>query len=292
VGAKILITGATGTVGGSVVEQMAERGITARLLVRSPDKVRELRLAGAEVIEGDFGEPESLAPAMDGVERLLLIVPAHARQREFNTNVIEVARAAGVRHVVRLSVLGADPRSMLKLARWHGLSEQELEDSGLGWTHVRPHGFMQNFLSYLPSIHSQGVFYGCAKAGKAAMIDARDVATVCLESLTGGGHEGKVYSITGPEALSMGEAAEILSEECGETIRYVDLSQQQYEEGIKSAGMPEWLAKDLAWMAANLTAAGKSAEVLPTVSDVTGREPLKFADFAWYYSSLFRKPAA
>ena len=290
--AKILITGATGTVGSAVVEQMADRGIRARLMVRSPDKVGELRLAGAEVVEGDLGDRETLEPAMAGIEKLLLIAPAHARQRELHSNAIEAAAAAGVRHVVRLSVLGADPQSMLKLARWHGESEQKLEDSGVAWTHVRPHSYMQNFLSYLPTIHAQGVFYGCSKDGKLAMIDARDVATVCLEALTGGKHEGQTYSITGPEALSMDEAAEILSDECGEPIQYVDLTQQQYEEGMKTAGMPEWLARDLAWMGANLTAKGRSAEVLPTVREVAGREPLKFTDFAWYYASLFRKPAA
>jgi uncharacterized protein YbjT (DUF2867 family) len=289
---KILITGGTGTIGSYLTQLLAERGVRVRLLVRNPERAAAARKAGFALAQGDLTDPASLNRAMDGADRILLLSSPEDRQRELHANAIRSAKSVGVRHIVRVSAFGADPSGPTLLARSHGECEQELEASGLAYTHVRPHSFMQNFFGYLGTIHAYGIFYGCMKDGKIAMVDARDIASVCAECLTGTGHEGRTYVVTGPEAISMGEAAQALSSACGEPIHYVDLPPEQFERGARDSGMPAWLAHDLAWLCSNVFAAGLGAEITGTVAEVTGKAPLRFADFARDYADRFRKPAA
>ncbi len=290
--AKILVTGGTGMIGSHVVQMLFERDVRARLLVRNPEKAAEAAEAGFEVFQGDLADPASLRRAVEGVGVVLLLSAPDERQRELHSNVIAAARDAGVRYMVRVSALGADENAPIFLARSHGESERELESSGMAYTHIRPHLFMQNFFGHVPTIHAYGCFYGCVRDGKMAMVDARDIAAVCVEALAGKGHEGKIYVLTGPEAFSMSEAAEILSKACGEPIRYVDLPPDQLERGMRDAGVPDWLAHDLTWLYSDVFALGHGSEVTTAVADVTGRKPLRFTDFARDYADRFRKPAA
>src|SRR5215470_1197482 len=145
----ILITGATGTNGREIIEQLSAKGVKARAMVRKREDVRLPRTLNVEFIKGDFDDASSLDAALAGVEQSFLLSPSSAEQVTREANFIRAAKRAGVRHVVKFSILGAAPNSPSRLIRRHGEAEKMLEDSGIVFTMLRPHYFMQNLLWYI-----------------------------------------------------------------------------------------------------------------------------------------------
>jgi uncharacterized protein YbjT (DUF2867 family) len=284
----ILITGATGTTGREVVAEL--RGLGARgvrALVRDPARADFIRAAGFEAVAGDFERPETLGPALAGVERALLLTPPTpdtvTHQREF----IEAATTAGVRHVVKLSAVGADADAPEGFGKWHGQSENLLKTSGLDWTILRPNFFMQNLLGQAGQIASTGSIFQPVGDARASFIDARDIAAVAARTLTEEGHEGQTYVLTGPEALSYREVAAKLSEATGRSINYVPISPEQFRAGALGAGLPEWLVSALERLN-ELFAAGHAAGVTDAVRRVGRKEPATFDQFARDHAAAFK----
>ncbi|HEX8707107.1 MAG TPA: SDR family oxidoreductase [Pyrinomonadaceae bacterium] len=284
---KILVTGATGQIGSLLVERLAGAGVPARALVRSREKAARIEQLGLEPFVGDFDAPETLRPALDGVEKVFLLSAPDQRQVELQGNLIEAARGAGVRHIVKLSAIGTGPDSPFSLGRWHYQTEQEIERSGMRYTHLRPNGFMQNALMFAPTIRGQGAFYGSLGETKVSYVDARDVAAVALATLTEDGHEGKAYEVTGPESLSYREIAGALSSVLGKEVRYVDVPMEAARQGMMGAGMPEWLADALVELF-EFYRMGGAAHVTETVREVAGSEPISVSRFAADYAGAFK----
>ncbi|MGI8988490.1 MAG: NAD(P)H-binding protein [Bryobacteraceae bacterium] len=157
----ILITGATGTSGSEIAKQLSATGTRFRALVWDRRKTGPLSGLNVEPVEGDLGKPETLAKALEGIDRALLLSSPDERQVEFQGNFIDAAKRAGVRHVVKFSAIGAAPDSISKFLRWHAQTERQLEQSGMGHTHLRPSSFMQNFLQSAATIQIPGR-YLCA----------------------------------------------------------------------------------------------------------------------------------
>ncbi len=208
--------------------------------------------------------------ALQGVDHFFLNVESKEGSLEMANNAIHAAQRAGVKHLVRLSVLGADVESPVQLSRWHAATEAVLKASGIPWTILRPGMFMQNILNSAHTIKNDGVFYGAAKEGKVPAIDARDIAAAALKALTEPGHEGKTYHLTGPEALSSAEQAAKLSAALGRTINYVNLTPENLLQGLLGAGLPKWLAQDYVAMAGWI-ASGSAATVQPDLGKLIGR---------------------
>ena len=143
----ILVTGATGKVGRHVVAALKGRGSAVRITSRDPNKAAGTLGAGIEIVEADYARPDSLAPALAGVERLFLLCGANQRKAELEIGVVDAAKAAGVRHVVKLSVLDADERSSATVLRDHRRVERHIEGLDFEWTHLRPTLFMQHLLN-------------------------------------------------------------------------------------------------------------------------------------------------
>lgn len=284
----ILVTGGTGTTGGEVVRLLREQGEPFTVMVRSAAKAETLQAAGVEVVLADLADPASLAPAMKGAESLFLLSGSVANQAELQLNAVEAAETAGVGFIVKVSALGADPESPLTLGRAHADVEEGLAASGIPHAILRPGSFMQNFLGSAETIRSQDRFYGSSGEGKVAMIDARDIASVAVAILTGEGHTGQVYTLTGPEALSNAVAAAVLSEVLGREISYVDVPGDTLKAGLIEAGLDEWLADDLVTLN-GMVAQGAGAQVTDDVERVTGRPARPFAQFAADYADAFRK---
>ncbi|GAA5175445.1 NAD(P)H-binding protein [Niveibacterium umoris] len=275
----ILVTGATGTTGAEVVRQLAARGVPVRALVRDPAKAGALAaLPGVTLVQADLAKPETLAAALDGVERAYLVTSPDPAQVALHSAFFKAAKAAGVKHIVRHSGLGADVNSPISLGRWHGESERELEASGIAWTHLQPHLFMQFFHNHAASIRDQGVFYAPLADAAVSMVDVRDIAAAAVVALTEPGHEGQRYAITGPAAVSFAEAAATLSAALGKPVQYVAVTPDQAREAMLGGGMPEWLATDLANMF-GFFATGQAAFVSPAVEHLTGKPGHSFADF-------------
>ncbi|MBV8860045.1 MAG: SDR family oxidoreductase [Acidobacteria bacterium] len=284
----ILITGATGTTGREVVAELRRLGARdVRALVRDPARADFIREAGFEAVAGDFEKPETLGPALEGVERALLLTPPTpdtvTHQREF----ILAAAAAGVRHVVKLSAVGADADAPEGFGKWHGQSENLLKSSGLKWTILRPNFFMQNLLGQAGQIASTGSIFQPVGDARASFIDARDIAAVAARTLTEDGHEGQTYVLTGPEALSYHEVAAKLSEATGRSINYVPISPEQFRAGALGAGLPEWLVSALERLN-EIFAAGHAAGVTDAVRRVGQTEPTPFDQFARDHAAAFK----
>jgi uncharacterized protein YbjT (DUF2867 family) len=177
----ILITGATGTNGREIVAQLSAKGVRARAMVRRREDVKLRQTLNVEFVNGDFADASSLDAALAGVERAFLLSPSSAEQVALEVNFIRAAKRTGVRHVVKFSILGAAPNSPSRLIRRHGEAEKILEDSGIAFTILRPHYFMQNLLWYIDDIKSQGVFYASLPdTYKHSHVDARDNAAVAV----------------------------------------------------------------------------------------------------------------
>jgi uncharacterized protein YbjT (DUF2867 family) len=275
----ILVTGATGQIGSELVRLLADQGAPARALVHSPDKAAQLQRLGLETALGDYEQPDTLDVAMKGCDHLFLLAPPTPRQPQQEQNVIDAARRAGVEYVVKQSVPWASPDAPLVFCRWHGQIEEDLAQSGLAYTLLRPSSFMQNFLMSAQQVANQGVLYGMLGEGRVAFIDARDIAAVAAELLTNPGHQGASYTLTGPEALSAVEVAERLAAATGRQVRSVDLGPDGYRQALAGAGMPGWLVDGVV-EGNTMLAAGHGATVTDEVARLTGRPPRTFAQFA------------
>lgn len=284
----ILVTGATGTVGSALVEKLASAGTQARALVRSREKAEGIEILGLEAMVGDLDKPETLKPALEGIEKVFLLSAPDERQAELQGNLVEAAKAAGVSHIVKLSVIGiGSGLESIALGRVHRQTEEEIERSGIAYTHLRPNGFMQNSLSYAGTIKSQGVFYAPLSDAKVSYVDARDVAAVAFYALTEEGHAGKAYEITGPEALSNFDMAREFSSVLGKEVKYVDVPVEAARAAMANSGMQAWLADALIELF-NFYKEGGEEHVTDTVREVTGREPITFAQFVRDYAQVFR----
>jgi uncharacterized protein YbjT (DUF2867 family) len=282
----ILITGATGNTGRALVEQLASRGVPVRALVRDRTTAGGLALPGVELVVGDLGRPETLAPALAGIRTAYLLSAADPDQVRLHSNFIEVAARAGVGHIVRQSVRGADAASLVKLARWHAASQQQLEESGMAWTHLQPLYNMQNFFRLAASIQSAGAFFAPMREAALSMVDARDVADVAAAVLTGHGHEGKTYVVTGPESLTFAAAARHLSSALGRAVRYADVTPEVARSGLLSMGLPGWYVDDLLQLYV-FYSSGAGAVVTDAVPRLAGHAGRSFAQFAGDYRAVF-----
>jgi len=292
----ILVTGATGLNGRELVHRLSARGVPVRALVRNAAKAGGLRpsdppgQAGegrVEIVEGDMARPETLIPALRGVERAMLISSSDPMMLDVQSNFIEAARTAGVKHVVKLSGIMPELDSPFRFARMHGEIERRLEASGMAFTHLRAGEFMPVYFRQVPSIIARGALFLPMENAKIASIDIGDIADVAAVALTNSGHEGKTYPLTGPEALTMAQVAEKLSAVTGKHIRYMNVAPEDAKKAQLAAGVSPYIADALAELFAERRK-GKEANVSPAVQMILGRPPVSFDAFAKRNAAIFR----
>lgn len=284
---KVLITGVTGNIGSAVLDNFGTTDLDLRALVHDESKARTMRDGGVEAIVGDFLEPESLAPALEGVGAVLLITPIHPEQVAQATNVIEAAMDSGNDpRIVRLSVAQASHEAPTKNSRQHAQIEEELISSGLPYTILRPTTFMQNSLATARRISSEGRIYQPFKDGKLGMIDARDIGEVAVKVLTEEGHEGKTYTLTGPAAISFHDIAEMLSEVLRKKVEYVPISLEEAKETMLGMGLSEWKAEVLIEYA-RAHSQGYSNFTTEDVEQLTGHTATSYREFATDFARAF-----
>ena len=287
----ILVTGATGLNGKELLRRLSARGVAVRALVRNPAKAEAIAaLAHVQIVQGDMARPETLTVALHDVDRAMLISSSAPDMLDVQTNFIDAARKAGVRHVVKLSGIMPEVNSAFRFARMHGEIEKRLEASGMAYTHLRAGEFMPAYFRQIPNIATRGAMFLPMEDARIASIDVGDIAEIAAIVLTSAGHEGKTYPLTGSQALTMTEVAEKLSAATGKAIRYVNVPPEDARQAQLAAGMPPYLADALFELFAERRN-GKEAKVWPDAEILLGRKPTSFDEFAKRNAAAFRGEA-
>jgi NAD(P)H dehydrogenase (quinone) len=275
-GADVVVTGVTGGLGGRVARRLAERGVGQRLVARDPGRAPEL--AGAEVAAGGYDDRDSLRRAFDGAGTLFMVSASEDPDRlRLHGNVVGAATDAGVERVVYTSFFGAAPDCSFTFGRDHWHTEELIKGSGLRFTMLRDN----LYLDFLPlMVGADGVIRGPAGDGRVAVVARDDIADVAAAVLLEGGdrHDGRSYDLTGPEALTMAEVAQRLSELAGRTITYHPETLEEAYASRASYGAPDWEVDG--WVTTYVAIAnGELEAVSGDVAAVAGHPPMGLDDF-------------
>jgi uncharacterized protein YbjT (DUF2867 family) len=284
---KIFITGATGSVGTQLVKKLAVLDIPFKALVRTSDSGDLLRnLSNAEIVVGDMAEENSLIDSLQGIDSTFLLTNSSEEAERLQLNFVNAAYKAGVKHIVKLSQFAADVHSPVRFLRYHATVENRIKELGFTYTFLRPNLYMQGLYAFRDHIKTDGRFY--ASIGNAAIsaVDIRDIAAVAAIALTEEGHENKIYNITGPEALTHYQMAEVFSRILGKQISFIDVMPEKMEGALHAARFPEWQVGGLLEDYAHY-ARGEAATVYSTVNDVTNIPATSFEQFVDDYKMLF-----
>ena len=295
VNAKILVTGATGTIGREIIRQLTVRGIAVRALVRQAERIRwDTPLA--EQAEGDLDDVASLERSMRGIEKVIVIAELHEAManRVANVeamanrvaNVIAAARKARVRHLVRFSTLGADCGSPCQSFCLHGEADAMVIASDLAFTILRPNAFFQELLSNAASIKSSSRLVSAVGTGRQSLVDVRDLAEAAMRVLTEPNHAQHIYTLTGPEALSQHDIARELTSLLARPIVYQPLTPKEMEQSLLAAGVSVWRAHAMAEVQAAMVT-DAFAESTPELSVLLARPARRFAEFVRENATAF-----
>ncbi|RBM18536.1 SDR family oxidoreductase [Streptomyces sp. PT12] len=276
----IVVTGATGPLGRLVIAELRERGVAADRIVaavRSPEKAADLAASGVAVREADYDRPATLATALDGAERVLLIsgneigrrVPQHRA-------VIDAAKAAGAGLLAYTSVLHADTTT-IAVAPEHKETEAYLLASGLPCSLLRNGWYTENYAATVAQALATGVLPGAAGEGLVASAARADYAAAAAAVLTGEGHENTVYELSGDTAWSMAEFAATLTEVSGTKVEYRDLPADAYRAALVGNGVPDEVAAYLARLEADI-ADGTLAHTSGDLARLAGRPTTPLRD--------------
>ncbi|MEV5964147.1 SDR family oxidoreductase [Kribbella sp. NPDC051952] len=259
----ILVTGATGTIGSELVRQLVARSTSVRAMTRDPRRV-----SGVPVVQGDFEDPDSLRRATDDVSAVFLLSAPGPRVPEHDRAMVEAAVAGGVRKIVKLSAIGSTDEGMP--GNWHAAGERAVQESGLAWTILRPAGFASNMFAWVPAIRAGQPIPNRTGAGVHAFVDPRDVAAVAAETLLSAEHDGQIYTLTGPELLSVPDQVAQLAEVLGRTLTVTDVPPDVAAEQLRAAGLDEAVVS-VALRGAELIRSGGEKTLTADVERVLGR---------------------
>ena len=270
----LAITGSTGDVGGRVARLLAARQVEQRLLVRSPAKAPSL--PQTEVVQASYADQDAVRRALTGVDVALMVSGSESEDRlAEHRSFVDAAAEAGVRHLVYTSFYGAAADATFTLARDHHHTEQHIERSGMSWTFLRDN----LYLDFFPMLAGEdGVLRGPADDGRVAAVAQDDIAAVATAVLLDPtSHEGRTYDLTGPEAITLSEAAGTMSRILGRDYSFRDETLEEAHASRASYGVPDWQVA--AWVSTyTAIASGELSGVTGDVERVTGRAPLSLAD--------------
>lgn len=276
----ILVTGATGNVGGELVRALSDAGEEARALIRR-DSDRSRLPDGVEGVVGDLDDPESLSAALAGV-RAVHLLSGYTDM----PGILAEFRGAGVERVV-LQSSGAAPGGDTSnaIARYHILSEQAVRESGLSWTFLQPNSFMSNTLQWAPQLRAGDVVRAPFANVRVATIDPYDVAAVSAAALTSADHDGRSYRLSGPESLLPADRVRAVGAVLGRDLRFEGQSDAEARAEMSATTPAEYVDAFFSFFADGTL---DESRVLPTVCEVTGRQPRTFEQWAEGHAHAFQ----
>ncbi|MEQ1802635.1 MAG: SDR family oxidoreductase [Gammaproteobacteria bacterium] len=286
----ILLTGVTGKTGGETAKQLLAKGATLRAIVRNEAKAADLKAAGVELVVGDVADAGTVEHALKGVEKAFLTLPNGRNQEAQEKQFTDLAVKAGVKHLVKMSSMEAVAHAETPIPKAHWAVEEYIRASGLAsgmaWTMVKPNFFMQNLLSSAAGIKTNRRFSLPMGNGTTGMADIRDIGTVCAEVLTGKGHAGQSYEITGPEVLTFADVAERFSTVLGVKIEYVPMPMDQFRTRMTGVLEP-WHLNAVCELFREIAEIGLD-HTTDTFRKLMGREPRSVTQFIQDHVALFR----
>jgi len=278
----ILVTGASGTVGRAVSDELRKAGASFKAMVRTAGE-----LSDAPSVVADFSDKNSLLRALTGVDVVFLVCSPIPALVELESNAIEACQESGVKHVVLNSALGAAdwPKSF---PSWHRQVEDKLRASGLGYTILRPNSFLQNITAYIaPSIRAQGAFYAATGSARYSFLDVRDIAAVAAKALASPrDHAGKIYELNGPEAVTYAQLAERISKATNRTVTFVDIPEAAQRQAMLDLGMAEWQVNALLELQ-QYYVNGQGGEIDDVLPRLLGRAPITLDQFLEEFRASF-----
>ncbi len=278
----ILVTGASGTVGRAVSDELRKAGASFIAMVRTAGD-----LPGASAVIADFSDKNSLLRAFAGVDVVFLVCSPIPGLVELESNAIEACQESGVKHVVLNSALGAAewPKSF---PSWHRQVEDKLRASGLGYTILRPNSFLQNITAYIaPSVRAQGAFYAATGSARYSFLDVRDIAAVAAQVLMSPpAHAGKIYELNGPEALTYTQLSERISKVTNRTVAFVDIAETAQRKAMLDLGMPDWQVNALLELQ-QYYVNGQGGEVDDLLPRLLGHAPVTLDQFLEEFRASF-----
>ena len=287
----ICITGAGGTVGREVIKQLESAKVPFRAAYFSKKKVNAALAKGLDAVIIDYNRPETLRVAFQGCDKLFLLGPNALNQTQLELNAVEAAKAVGVQHIVKQSVMGAEDEAF-SLALVHRPVEKAIESSGMTWTFLRPNSFMQNVMTFMSeTIKAEGAFYSASGMAKIAHVDVRDIATVAVKALTEPTHVGQAYTLTGTEALTYDDLANELSNALGRSITHISLSPEDLKHGMLAEGLPEAIADRMLDLE-RYYREDQASRITNDIKQVTGHEPRRFAQYTHDCAPLLQSVSA
>lgn len=283
-GCRYLITGATGEVGGRVVDLLTDSGQRPRVLVRDLRKARSRFRDRVEVRVGDLEDQGSLQAALEGMDGLFL-VNVGPRIPLRDELAARAAKAAGVKHIVKLSSM--DVEHGLAIGAWHEQGEAAIRASGVPFTFVEPSGFMSNLLAWAEAIKAESVVRASTGDGRRAFIHSDDIAAVALKALTSAGYVGQALPITGPEALSFAEVTARIGAAIHRPLTFQPISDDEARQRYApiSGSAEDTEAHVSLWRAIR---EGRLATVNDNVERILGRKPIDLNEWLRHHVAAFR----
>jgi len=276
---NVLVTGATGNIAGLVIPELIKNGLNVRAMLRDVSKGDSLRELGVEVVEGDFDNRDKLDGNMVGIDTVFAITPPNPNAVAQGSNILGAAKDAGVSFYLRISAIGAAADAPTENGKLHFQSDEELINSGIAYTILRPHFFMQNIFGSVESIKGEGNMYMGMGEGKLGMVDVRDIADCSVTILSQGGHEGKIYTPTGAESIPFSKAAEIIGNSIGKQVNYIAVPDEAVRQATLDMGWGEWGAQIMVDYS-NAYAAGWGDFTTNDVETITGNPSRSFQQFS------------
>lgn len=281
---RILVTGATGTIGSALVRALQARGADFAVMTSKP----ATRTDGVPVVVADFADRASLDRAFASVHTLFLLLPLVPNKRVLARHAVDAAQAAGIKHIVRSSGAGADSQSPVAIARLQGEIDDMVRASGIPFTLLQPNSFMQNHVTFNAAQIRAGAYYAPHGNSATSVVDARDVADAADAVLSNpAAHAGKHYTLTGPEALTDAEQMAEISRALGRTVKYVDVPDAAAVDAMNQYGVAPELIE---WLMSlhHVIKQGWAAGVTTDVQALTGQAPRTFAAYAREHVSAWR----
>jgi uncharacterized protein YbjT (DUF2867 family) len=277
----LLLTGAAGSAGSFIVEEFVRQKTPLRILVRDRKQASQFEgVPTIDIVVGDMSRKDSLGPALHDVVRVLMISSSVMDMVETQCKFADACRAAGIEHLIKFSGLDARRETRFPFGLMHKQIEGYIEHSGLVWTHLRPSGFMQEYLREVPSIVNNAAIFLPLAETRLNPVDLADVAKVAYLLLRDGGHKHQRLAMTGPEALTMSEIAACISKAAGKKVQYIAITPAERRQALLAHGIPPQFVDALALQVEERLKGGKESEVDQSTHRKFNVEPTTFLDFA------------